>query len=293
MKLARLGTVVAAVALWSAAPYATPQFVRAASAQGPSGSTAGSSLDFQVYRARIEPIFLKQREGGIMCYNCHSVLSTRLRLQPMSSGSTSWTEEQSRRNFEVVSQLVNPADPLKSRLLLHPLAPAAGGDPLHTGGEFWKSQSDPEWQMIAEWVRSGSVGAPAAQGASSSAEAQSLDFQFFKTRVEPIFLEKRPGLARCYVCHAGSGTAFRLEKLTPGSSFWTEEQSGRNFQSASQLVVPGDPTSSRLLMHPLAREASGDAFHTGGRQFESQNDPGWRTLAEWVHDQKQEVRPEK
>src|ERR1700680_4272301 len=90
MKLARLRTVVTAVALWSAGSYATPRFVWGGSTQGASDSTPGSSLDFQVYRARIEPIFLKQREGGIMCYNCHSVLSTRLRLQPMSSGSTSW-----------------------------------------------------------------------------------------------------------------------------------------------------------------------------------------------------------
>jgi hypothetical protein len=293
MKLARLRTVVAALALWLAAPCATPQFVQEGSTQGASDSTPGSSLDFQVYRARIEPIFLKPREGGIMCYNCHSVLSTRLRLQPMSSGRTSWNEEQSRRNFEVVSQLVTPADPLKSRLLLHPLAPEAGGDPLHTGGKFWKSQNDPEWQMIADWVRRGSAGPPAAQRTSSSAEAQFLDFQFFETCVEPIFLKKRAGLARCYVCHAGSGTAFQLEKLSPGSSSWTEEQSRRNFQSASQLVVPGDPTASRLLMHPLAREANGDAFHTGGRQFESQNDPDWLTLAEWVRGQKQPVRPEK
>ena len=139
--------------------------------------------------------------------------------------------------------------------------------------------------MIAEWVRAGSSGSTAAP-ASSEASAPSLDFQFFEARVEPIFLKKRAGLARCYVCHAGSGTAFQLEKLSPGSSSWTEEQSHRNFQSASQLVVPGDPTTSRLLMHPLAREASGDAFHTGGRQFESQNDLDWLTLAEWVRGQK-------
>ena len=33
---------------------------------------------------------------------------------------------------------------------------------------------------------------PAAQEASSSTAAQSLDFEFFKARVEPIFLKKRP-----------------------------------------------------------------------------------------------------
>jgi hypothetical protein len=96
-----------------------------------SGSTeqVRSSLDFDTYRTRIEPIFLKTREGGVRCYDCHSVMATRMRLQPLSPGSSSWTLEQSRRNFSIVSQLVTPGDPTKSHLLLHPLAPVVeGGD---------------------------------------------------------------------------------------------------------------------------------------------------------------------
>ena len=30
---------------------------------------------------------------------------------------------------------------------------AAGGDRFHAGGKHWKSQSDPEWQILAAWVR--------------------------------------------------------------------------------------------------------------------------------------------
>jgi len=37
---------------------------------------------------------------------------------------------------------------------------------------------------------------------ASSTAAQSLDYEFFKARVEPIFLTKRPGDVRCYVCHS-------------------------------------------------------------------------------------------
>jgi YVTN family beta-propeller protein len=240
------------------------------------------SLDFEIYRIRIEPIFLKPRQGGVRCYDCHSMLVTRLRLEPLSAGSSSWTEEQSRRNFEVVSQLVTPTEPLKSHLLLHPLAQEAGGDPLHTGGKFWASQDDPEWKMLAEWVRHGDRIPPAAQATSHPAATDALDFQFFKTSVEPIFLKERPGHARCYGCHILSNRVFHLETFSPGSSDWTNEQSQRNFQSALQLVVPGDPASSRLLIHPLAPEAGGDPFHSGGRQFASPNDPDWLALAEWV-----------
>ena len=127
-----------------------------------------------------------------------------------------------------------------------------------------------------------SRGAPAGQVAADATGEQTLDFEFFKTRVEPIFLKKRPSHARCYVCHAESGTGFRLERLSPGSTFWTDEQSRRNFQSVSQLVAPGDPKASRFLMHPLAQDAGGDPYHAGGRQFSSQDDPDWMTMAEWV-----------
>ena len=133
-----------------------------------------------------------------------------------------------------------------------------------------------------------STSKPAAQVASESAAAQSVDFEFFTARVEPIFLKKRPGHARCYYCNSyeENPAAFRLQKLSPGSTFWTEEQSRLNFQSASLLVVPSEPTVSRLLIHPLAPEAGGDPVHPGGRQFASQNDPDWMTLAEWVRGQK-------
>jgi YVTN family beta-propeller protein len=100
--------------------------------------------------------------------------------------------------------------------------------------------------------------------------------------VEPVFLKERPGHARCYGCHSEPSRIFHLETLPVGSNTWTEEQSFRNFQTVSRLVIPGNPYDSLLLLHPLAAEAGGDAFHSGGRQFETQNDPDWLTLAEWV-----------
>ena len=111
--------------------------------------------------------------------------------------------------------------------------------------------------------------------------AQTLDYQYFKQKVQPILLFKRPGHARCYVCHS-TGTTFRIERLSPGAASWNEEQSRRNFDSVKRLVKPGDPLASRLLTHPLAPEAGGDPFHSGGKHWTSQNDPEWQTLANWV-----------
>jgi hypothetical protein len=112
--------------------------------------------------------------------------------------------------------------------------------------------------------------------------APKLDYEYFKSRVEPVFLTKRPDHARCYVCHAESNNAFHLERLSPEARSWTDEQSRRNFEMASILVNPGDPGTSRLLLHPLAPEGGGDVFHSGGRQFRSKRDPAWRTLAAWA-----------
>lgn len=124
-----------------------------------------------------------------------------------------------------------------------------------------------------------------AQSSPSSTAASSLDFEFFKERVQPIFLAKRPGHARCYACHS-IGTPFRLQRLSPGAATWNEEQSRRNFEAARQEVVPGDPKSSRLLLHPLAENAGGDLFHSGGKHWDSQDNPEWQVLAQWVRGRK-------
>ena len=127
-----------------------------------------------------------------------------------------------------------------------------------------------------------SAGTPAGQEASAG--AQSLDYEFFKTRIEPIFLKRRPGHARCYACHAsGTGPQY-LVKMSPGATFWTEEQSRQNFENVSNLVNRDDPMNSKFLIHPLSPMAGGDITfaHGGGRQFESKDDPDWKTIAEWV-----------
>ena len=114
------------------------------------------------------------------------------------------------------------------------------------------------------------------------AQSPVLDFDYYKTNVEPIFLERKAGFTRCVVCHSEGGRVDFLEELETGAETWTEEQSRRNFDAIQRLVVPGDPQASRLLMHPLEPGAGGDEFHNGGRQFSSQDDPWFKTLVAWV-----------
>jgi len=116
----------------------------------------------------------------------------------------------------------------------------------------------------------------------AGASAESADYEFFKTKVQPIFLERRETHGRCVTCHSGGSTALVLQPLKDGSTTWNEEQTKLNYEAVSRIVAPGKPMASQLLMHPLAPEAGGDMFHSGGHQFSSQQDPDWQVLAAWV-----------
>jgi len=120
--------------------------------QQPAPARSASALDFEVFKAQVQPIFLERRQGHTRCVTCHSTGNVAF-LQPLAPGAATWTEEEARKNFEAVSKLVTPGEPLKSRLLLHPLEPAAGGDEFHNGGRQFASQSDPRFLTIAAWVR--------------------------------------------------------------------------------------------------------------------------------------------
>jgi hypothetical protein len=150
-----------------------------------------------------------------------------------------------------------------------------------------KEGKGPGWMIVARLAILAAI-IVVLQCTAPIAGAQSLDFEYYRTRVEPIFLKKRPTHARCVVCHstAENTSAFRLQPLPAGKTAWTEDQSRRNFAFVSQLVIPGDPASSRLLKHPLSPDAGGDPFHGGGRQFASQNDPEWQVLVAWVRQAK-------
>ena len=113
-------------------------------------------------------------------------------------------------------------------------------------------------------------------------EAATLDYDYFKSKVQPIFAAKRPGHAPCVMCHAEANNMLRLQKL-PHDQTWSEEDTRKNFDTVSRIVeAADDPLQSKILVHPLAPEAGGDPFHSGGRQFADKNDPSWKIIADWA-----------
>ncbi len=251
----------------------------AASAQNDNpaaASIANKGLDFEHYLEVVEPIFQRYRGGFVgsdtSCVACHTVQANApLGLQPMTleNGNAYWTEEQSRQNFENVTMLVNPSAPETSRLLLAPLAPAAGGE-RHSGGIFWDSTDHAEYRAIADWIASGSPDA----GAEPLVD---LDFEFFRSCVQPIFVNPLENAMPCAECHSG-----QFAVPPPENSYWTVEQSQQAFESLLYLIDPGRPDSSRFLHKPLHPNAGGDLMHNGGRRWYYKDDPERIALAAWV-----------
>jgi hypothetical protein len=125
------------------------------------------------------------------------------------------------------------------------------------------------------------LAAAGPQAKSQPAGSATLSYEFFRDKVQPIFLAQRPGHTRCVVCHTINNAPLHLVSLSPGATTWNEEQSRRNFQLVQKVVVPGYE-GSKLLTHPLAEQAGGDPNHGGAKHFASQNDPEWKTLQAFV-----------
>ncbi|HET9269184.1 MAG TPA: beta-propeller fold lactonase family protein [Vicinamibacterales bacterium] len=129
-------------------------------AQQPSATPA---LDYEFFKARIQPVLTTKRDGNARCVSCHAS-GTPMRLQPLAPGAATWSEEDSRKNFELLKSRVVAGKPEISRLLRHPLAESAGGDPHHDGGKHWTTKDDPEYQTLAAWVRGATLSSVTAPG---------------------------------------------------------------------------------------------------------------------------------
>ena len=96
--------VAAAMSAHMLVPAPTPLAARVvehpAAQTQPGGAASGpppaaAQLNFEVYRAQVEPLFLVKREGSARCVDCHAPGAGTLRLQVLAPGTYTWTEEQS------------------------------------------------------------------------------------------------------------------------------------------------------------------------------------------------------
>lgn len=264
--------LVAIIVAVSASELRSPQTPGAAQA-----SAFPTAADIEHYRNTVESVFLADRGGTVpgmaACVMCHTwQTSVRFSLETPATDA-GWTVEQSRRNFDVVTKLVNTAAPATSRLLLKPLAANAGGMG-HTGGDYWTSRTESEYLAVLKWIER----LPAGRFVAAAESA--LDFEFFRSCVQPVFATPREGHIRCSNCHSSGLIGFAL--APENGREWSDQEARRAFSTITRLVIPGNPEQSRFLLKPLHPDGGGSYTHNGPRRWQSRDDPEWRMLAEWV-----------
>lgn len=274
----RTGTLLVAIVFAGFCLAASMSAESPLPAPAAQAASAPSAADVDAFRKNIEPLFMRDRGGTdpgyAACVMCHTwQTSLRFALQTPASDA-GWTTEQSRMNFEMLTRLVNTANPESSRLLRKPLAPAAGGLE-HTGGTFWKSREDPEYQTVLKWIRS----LPAERYAQKP--EPELDFTFFRSCVQRVFQNPREGHIRCSNCH-GAGQMGFAPVPAGGRSEWDDAEAKRAFNVINRLVIPGNPEQSRFLLKPLHPDGGGSYAHNGVRRWPNRQDPEWQMLASWV-----------
>jgi hypothetical protein len=236
-----------------------------------------TAADINRFRDSVERVFMTDRGGTVSgmaaCVMCHTwQTSLRFALETPATDA-GWTVEQSRKNFDVVTKLVNTAAPATSRLLLKPLDPSAGGM-THTGGSFWKSRNDPEYVAILNWIAS----LPADRYVAKAEPP--LDFDFFRACVQPVFANPREGHIKCSNCHNGGIIGFAPPPQD--GKAWNDQEAKRAFSTISRLIIAGNPEQSRFMLKPLHPDGGGSYTHNGPRRWQSRSDPEWQMLAGWV-----------
>ena len=235
-----------------------------------------SAGELETYRGTVESVFMEDRggttRGYASCVMCHTwQTSVRFSLETPSSNAAG-AARQSMRNFEVVSQLINTADPESSRLLLKPLSPDAGGL-THTGGAYWTSADDRSTLRC-------SIGFEACRTTPSSLRRSPRSTSSSSACVQPVFANPREGQLRCSNCHSGGLIGFAP---APGrGDEWSDEEAQRAYRLIARVITPGNPEQSRFMLKPLHPDGGGAYTHNGPRRWQSRDDPEWQMLAGWV-----------
>src|SRR5512134_2293931 len=115
MKWIAIGVSALVMALVLIVSYSVPPL------HAQAGGAAPRPADVESFRKTIEPIFMKDRGGTtpgyaacVMCHTWQTSLRFDLETPATDAG---WTPEQSRTNFQMITQLVNTRSPENSYLL--------------------------------------------------------------------------------------------------------------------------------------------------------------------------------
>ena len=206
-------------------------------------------LDYEYYKERVAPIVHE------VCGQCHADPRKRSKvkrhvLRP-APGRT-LRERFHARNFEVISELIEPGNPAASIWLLKPLGPNQGG--VTHGGDVQVRLNTPEYGTMVDFINGAKL--PTRSFRPPEPEEGQPDFRYFMAHVEPVLLSV------CAECHADRGKG-RFRLITHERGAFPLEDHYANFETVLALLKPGKPERSRFLTKPLA-VADGGIKHKGG-----------------------------
>lgn len=257
-----------------------PPAARLVSLTGAQVSMASNPFDFDYFTAFVQPLFVK-KYGGVTCVQCHASASgayNKFRLLPPSPDGR-YTLEQSRINFVSVMTVIDRKEPMKSELLLKPLNPEAREGTIrgmnHDGGAFWQNQNDPDFEIIAGWLKGSKLEDP---------PGKQLNFAYFENHVEPIFSTPGPDGFACITCHF-SHAILHLESPESANGKFSIQEVMNNYQSALRVVDEAAPSDSYIVRKPTSpREGvAGGLSHAGGVRWPTTKQSWqYKTLMRWI-----------
>ncbi len=259
---------------------AAPPAVRLVSLTGAQVSMSSVPFDFNYFTAFVQPLFVK-KYGSNSCVDCHSTARSsynKFRLLPPGPDGK-YTVKQSRINFVSVLAVIDRKDPMRSALLLKPLDPRTQEGSVrgmsHDGGVFWHNQYDPDFEIVADWLKGAKLEDP---------PEKQLNFAYFKSNVEPIFSTPGPDGFACITCHF-SHAILHLESPETASGKFSIEEVINNYQSALRVVDEGAPSNSYIVRKPTSpREGvAGGLSHAGGVRWpEKKQSWQYHALTTWM-----------
>ena len=247
---------------------------------GEKVSAAKVPYDFNYFTAFVQPLFIK-KYGEAACVDCHTPEknasgSFRI-LAPGSRGR--YTLEESRVNFVSILSVIDRKNPVKSKLLLKPLNPRASEGSVkgltHDGGVFWENEFDPDYTLIANWLKGAKLETP---------PEKQLDFAYFEKYVEPVFSTPGPDGFACINCHS-THAILHLESPETREGKFSIEQIVNNYQSAHRVVDETAPGNSFIVRKPTSpREGEpGGISHAGGIRWpEKKASWQYKALLDWI-----------
>lgn len=212
--------------------------------------------DLTYFAAFIQPDLAAERDGE-SCMSCHGERGKGGRYLIAAP------DEQGR--YSLQQTLTNYQSTLAVKAKFREMATAP-----HGGSKVvWSAEA------LDAWI----------QGEKLTAALQGLlDYDYYREKVEPLFVELGSDGSSCATCH-NTHAVFNLKPL-PSNGQYGLAESRHNYANALKVIDVDDPSRSLMLLKPISpRQTNEDTGfgHAGGvRWQQGANSEQWKLVYEWI-----------